>query len=584
MLEMDESAIQAHSFPESFHRGKDYYQQGAVLSLVRRGGTLQAEVAGSEPAPYDVRVSFSETGIADAACGCPYEWGGWCKHIVAALLVYVREPDAIQDLPALGDTLSGLDRDTLRDLLLKLAERDPSLAVVIEGELSLSASSGAHPIDAGAIRRRLRSSTRGAGYRDYGLYASPGVQPDEARRTLDAAWGFIRSGQSRDALTLLGAIADEYLESPTELDMEWEMLGDYGGELLDLLDEVGEALTEALLNVDDLSPGEREDWSAGLDLWFGQIGEYDGGETFGAALRAVEQGWSHPPLVRVLEGGLPDDEFFEELLDDPLTIARLDVLQRRGRHEEYLRLSEAADETTAHAVMLARLGRAEETVRYGIRRLGGPEEALTVAETLRDRGDEEAALRLGEHGLSLGGRNARLAGWVRDLAEETGRPELALEAAVAAFRADPDLTSYRRARELAGESWPEYQGELLDLLRQSASYYPSGPVDVFLHEDLIGDAISAVETHPVGPLVARVAEAAAESHPTWVIEMCVRRAEEIMDAGRSNHYDEAVTWLQRAREAYLSSGREEEWTDYLTDLTESHRRKYKLRPMLESLA
>src|SRR3712207_8660321 len=54
------------------------------------------------------------------------------------------------------------------------------------------------------------------------------------------------------------------------------------------------------------------------------------------------------------------DEFFEELFDDPLTIARLNVLERQGRHEEYLRLAEAADETVRHAVMLSRLGRAGE--------------------------------------------------------------------------------------------------------------------------------------------------------------------------------------------------------------------------------
>lgn len=580
---MDEGGIQADSSPESFRRGEEYYHQGAVLSLVRRGGALLAEVSGGDLTPYNVRVSFDETGKAEASCDCPYEWGGWCKHIVAALLAHLREPETVRDLPTLEAALSGLDRDTLRDLLLKLAERDPSLPAVIEGEISVS---GGHQVDEGAVRRRLRSSARGAGagYRDYDFYAGPGVEPDEARRTLDAAWEFIRSEQSRDALTLLGAIADEYLEPHTVLDTDWEMLGDYGGEILDLLEEVGEALTEALLSVTDLSPDEKEDWSARLDVWLGQAREYDGEETFGAAFRAVEQGWFYPPLVNALEGGLPDDEFFEEIFDDPLTVARLDVLQRQGRHEEYLNLADAADEATAHAVMLARLGRAEEAVEYGTRRLGDPEEALAVSEVLMEQGDAEAALRLGEHGLSLEGRKARLAGWVRDLAQELSRPDLALEAAVATFRAERDLASYQRVRELAGERWPEYREESLDLLRQTTSYYPSSPVDVFLHESLVEDAISAVETHPAGRLVARVADAATETHPEWVIEVCGRRAEEIMDAGSSKYYEEAVNWLRMACEAYLSSDREEEWADYLTNLIERHRRKYKLRPMLEELA
>lgn len=160
------------------------------------------------------------------------------------------------------------------------------------------------------------------------------------------------------------------------------MMGDYGGDLLDLFEEVGAAFTEALLSV-DLTPHEREDYSAKLDVWRGELGDYGVGDTFGAAFRAVEQGWSYPPLVGVLEGGVSDYDFFEELLDDPLTIARLNVLERRGHHEEYLRLSQAAGEDTSHAIMLVRLDRAEGAVEYASRHLSTPEEALAVAEALR---------------------------------------------------------------------------------------------------------------------------------------------------------------------------------------------------------
>jgi hypothetical protein len=42
--------------------------------------------------------------------------------------------------------------------------------------------------------------------------------------------------------------------------------------------------------------------------------------------------------------------------------------------------------------------------------------------------------------------------------------------------------------------------------------------------------------------------------------------------------------LEKSRDAYVASGREEEWRDYLDDLVGRHQRKYKLRPMLEDLA
>ena len=239
------------------------------------------------------------------------------------------------------------------------------------------------------------------------------------------------------------------------------------------------------------------------------------------------------------------------------------MLERQGRHEEYLRLAEHAGEVSRYAVMLVRLGRTEEAVEYGLKHLRAPEEALAVAEALCASEEFEEALRIGEHGLTFVGRKAKLAVWVRDHASGMERPEQALRAAIIAFREDPTLVFYLQVRELAGDRWPEYRKELLDHLRRSESYYPSGPVEVFLHEGLTGDAIAAVEKRPGKALIGRVAEAAIESHPDWVIGACRRPAEEIMDEGRSRHYSEAVSWLTKVRAAYRAAGRENDWQRYL---------------------
>jgi uncharacterized Zn finger protein len=77
MFELDESTIHDHASPESYRRGEDYYRQGVVLSVVRRGDALQAEVAGSDFAPYRVRITFDGDAITSATCSCPYDWGGW---------------------------------------------------------------------------------------------------------------------------------------------------------------------------------------------------------------------------------------------------------------------------------------------------------------------------------------------------------------------------------------------------------------------------------------------------------------------------------------------------------------------------
>jgi uncharacterized Zn finger protein len=216
-----------------------------------------------------------------------------------------------------------------------------------------------------------------------------------------------------------------------------------------------------------------------------------------------------------------------------------------------------------------------------------------VAQALRDHGDLQEALRIGERGLTLDGPKADLAIWVRDLASGLGERDRALAAAVVAFQVAPGLAAYDAVRELAGESWPERRAALLDNLRHRRFGYSDvrGAVDVFLREGLVGDAIAAIElemgssyySSHSDELVETVLQAAIPSQPDWVISTAKGRAEGIANAGRSKEYVVAARWLGYAREAYRAAGREAEWSAYLADLIAQHRRKTSLRPMLEAL-
>src|SRR5689334_17919049 len=129
---LTEAQLRAITSPESLRRGREYYQRGAVESLARRGNRLEAEVQGSDYEPYQVTVTLGPTGVVAEGCTCPYDWGGACKHVVAALLAYLNEPEAVEDRPPLDQLLAPLDRDQLQGLVLALAEGDPALAARVE--------------------------------------------------------------------------------------------------------------------------------------------------------------------------------------------------------------------------------------------------------------------------------------------------------------------------------------------------------------------------------------------------------------------------------------------------------------------
>jgi uncharacterized Zn finger protein len=64
--EISEATIRSHSSPDSYSRGRGYYDRGAVADLTLRGNLLEGAVEGSEYTPYRVRVSFDAGGITSA--------------------------------------------------------------------------------------------------------------------------------------------------------------------------------------------------------------------------------------------------------------------------------------------------------------------------------------------------------------------------------------------------------------------------------------------------------------------------------------------------------------------------------------
>lgn len=139
LSQLTEKIIQQYSSAQSFQRGYDYYQQGAVTSLIRRGTLLQAEVEGSEVLPYLVCCTFDSDEDLSTTCTCPYDWGGLCKHIIATCLACIHQPEMIEEHPPLDSQtdytlLNYMDlfiqrgRNAIAERVVKehLKEEDPS--------------------------------------------------------------------------------------------------------------------------------------------------------------------------------------------------------------------------------------------------------------------------------------------------------------------------------------------------------------------------------------------------------------------------------------------------------------------------
>jgi uncharacterized Zn finger protein len=590
--ELAEDAVRMLAAPKVFERGRQYYREGRVLELVERGNQLHAEVRGSDPVPYHVTLTSQGGRVSRVECTCPFEWGSVCKHAVAALLASFLEPKRVAKQPSLEELLAPLDRDRLQAMLLELAERQPDLAEWIADRVrpSPAAPAGAAspsapelpPADTAAVRKQVRAAFRAGGYgRDYDD-GSPVTPADEVSLILQQARPYLDAGEGRGAVALLEAVASELMK-------EIDSLYDEEGETYAVLEKLGESLAEAILTA-DLSPQERHEWEQRIEAWQRQASDCGYDEALPIALYAVRQGWDYPPLRRVLQGEITEKGAWEgepPYCADKLAEVRLKVLERQERWNEYLHLSEAEGRTERYVTMLVRRGRIPEAVDYGLHVLETREEFLALARALEAAGPAGEALRVAERGLAAAGAGSyptgELARWTRDLAARLGEPERALQAALTVMRERPTLADYQAVSPLAGERWPEVREALLADLRRRQSNYPDEEINILLHEGLIEDAMAFVDASPRHELVERVVEAALPTHPDWVFQACAHQFDRIADAGKSQYYAEAVQWLEKARAALLSAGREVEWRAYLADVIERHSRKYSLRPRLERL-
>lgn len=590
-----ETMFAAYAAPQIVERGRAYYKQGRVISLVWRGTTLFAEVEGSEELAYLVRCTFEESGSLTASCTCPYDWGGWCKHIVAACLSLLYQPEMLEERPSLQHLLADLTREQLQTLVLNLAETDPFLVTTIERILALwqravteterdTQTDHSHPgsqvaLDPNALRRGVRSALHSLDRMSSSeRYWHTGTAVNKVQSLLEQVQTLIHADQGGEALPGLEAITETYLET-------WEMLDDSGGEASSFFFDLGAAWTEALLCA-QLTRQERQNLAERLTTWQKGLSGYGVDDAFDCAVAAAQQGWDYPPLQRVLQGRITRQGAWRgepPPYADDLACIRLTILERQGRFQEYLFLAEAEGQDLAYTTMLVRLNRIQEAVDYGLQALSTRQDALALATALSEHGEREEGLRVARHGLTLQGADAGLARWLREQATQLNQHELALTAAEHALRAEVTLANYLQLADLAKEQWPQLRTALLAAAHSAPAASVEGWVAIFLHEQLFDDAILLLKSSVGHELIAWVADAVSTQRPEWVIQASCQQAASIMDGGQAQSYHLAVNWLKKARDAYRLLRREAEWNIYLESLLSRHKRKYKLIPMLEAL-
>jgi uncharacterized Zn finger protein len=597
---LTEAIIRAGATGKSFQRGLELYHGGAVERATIQGHTLSGECLGTHSPYYRVQAEIDSGGVRSAACTCPYDWGSYCKHVVALLLTYLHEPGQFLARKEPADLLRDLDRERLLALLVKLLEKQPELYEWLEAELAAPATSDKgrkkvaerKKVDAEVYRRRVRSVMHSLDHmRASEAYWHVGGLTDELRGVEKTALEFLDAGDAETARAILKALVEESHDG-------FDYVDDSNGELGDFLSGLGETMAEVILSL-DLDEEKREDLIDDLEDIHEKLSDY-GVEGLSVAIVAARYGWGEVPHEKQARPTGEDEEEkieWDEEWDDEqaygriestgnlnrtLTKVKLNVLERQGRTDDYLALCLKSGAHLRYALKLCELDRAAEAVSYALKNLAVAEEALALAKHLRESGYLDEAIRIGEQGLKLNGHKAALGEWLAPIEEAQGRARQALQSWLAAFHESPSLALYQTVKRLAGSKWSKLKPDVMSTLEKSWNKQPL--VDVLLFEKMWDAAIKVADQKGAyHNVIATVADAVIPHRPEWVIRVSIKQAEKLIAETQSKYYPAAADWLRKARDAYVRLDQANQWQEYLQRLKEQYRRRPALQAQLARL-
>ncbi len=534
-------------------------------------------------------------GITDASCTCAYEFGGYCKHIVALLLAYLHHPKTFAARKAPAEFLADLDHDDLIAILTKLMQEQPELYDRIEAMTSgpsKSQKKRKKKVDIEVYRRNILGIVHSLdGMRMSEAYWHVGGLANQLREVQESALKFLDAGDAKTAFEILLVLLEEASRGI-------EYVDDSDGELGGFVGELGTPLAEAILSM-ELSQVERVKLAGRLEKLIGYAGDYGMEGNLDIAVQVAKSGWNEIPEAKapLRKSTVDEDDDWEEDEDwdeddeyelrerrwpaianfDDLTEARLNVLERQGRTEEYLALCKKEQRHLRYVLKLSDLRQVTDAVKYARKHLTSAEETLQIAQRLRELRLVAEAIEIGEHGLKLKGQKAGLGEWLGPVEEAQGRTKQALAAWLAAFPEHPSLETYKTIKRLAESGWGRLRPEVMAKLRNS--YDKRVLAEVLLLEEEWDEAIKVAEGRDVWyTVVETVADSVMLHRPEWDVKVSLKHAERLMSEAKSKNYPIAAAWLKRAKQAYKLLGKADEWKRYLGETKE----KYKRRPALQS--
>jgi hypothetical protein len=530
---------------KEYNKGKEYFNSDAVYDVALRGSVLRGRSHGRSGGPYKMEVTLAAADasgpglVADYSCTCPR--GGFCKHIIALLLVWLRTPEEVPVRSDVTTLLRDLSREELLDIVTGLLKREPDLDKWLEKMLIKPSKSNAPGMAAKAtvnpakIQKQVASifSRLNYGY-DWGEDGDDDIA-GELDEMVEVGDRYVEVAQWANAQVVYTAIAEEAMSHYEEVD-------DSDGEICDVIAACGDGLLDCLEAQDRLTPADRLPAEARIalfktlyELWDHSY-NYSCWEPDKSVAALIADAATSAELVQVQEwvradieveekgyygsfgrraqveflltlkakGGMTDEDTLAEYRKARMYGQAALLLVDRGRIDDALEEYRQAGMFEEMASLLLDQRRTDEAIRLARKRLPGATQSTRFAEHLMKLGEAEQmqAVKFIEERLWEEKEAANIEEylvWLEGWYAQYGMRDKALEAAQTRFKNNPGDSTYesvKNAAQLEGQPpglWAEVRPGLLATLRAKEQW--AALVNIHLNEGEVGDAIHALDKY-----------------------------------------------------------------------------------------
>ncbi len=547
MKKINASTLKMLSGEAAFKRGKAYYRDNTVESLIIAGASITADVQGSTI--YHVQLKHTST-LFEGRCNCPASDNiDFCKHCVAVGLVYLEQVQAQEKLKnsqrpdLLLNFLLTHDKVVLADILNKLIHDEPLLL----DKWMLKAEVAAGQLSSKEFKKRI---TKAIPYNRH-IYRYPQVRNYFARIDLlvDQLTEFIPLFKPNEALTLIDyALA--------RINKALETVDDSGGFRYYSLEHLHQMHIPAL---------ERTGWPSEkqadyllnifskpqMELYPKIPGEYAhilGEPGMDYFIEQLQTQWdSLPPLTNM------DNQ--KAFLDYPfIQKPLLEAARLKGDLDSEILLLAKTAVSSYELLNLSKLCLSHDRL----------DEAVNWFEQAKQKSRGDSNRSITEQELAI-------------LCYQK-QYEQALTRLWKIFEASPQLETYRKLRDVAqlAQSGTDWYQCALNQLTSGTGNKPQTEIDtvaeIHLEEQQPEPALAWAQQHRLTPRLLLEVIHTNKNRPQEILPLYIRLVEFNINRANNEHYRDAIKLMGEAEEA-MEKAQLPTWQEELKRLHNQYRAK-----------